>query len=89
MVEERRKTPECLLEECKVFPFGDGVGRQCATGVSQLCFLCSTVTTAVYQDVLEHFMVPAVDNLFGAVEFTFQQDSVPAHTVKTIKKWLE
>ena len=58
-------------------------------GVSQLCFLRSTVTVAVYQDVLEHFMVPASGNLFGAVEFTFHQDSTPAHMAKTTKRWSE
>ena len=85
--EEHHKT--CLKRSVK-FPQSVMVwGAICATAVSQLCFLRSTVNAAVYQDVLEHFMVPAADNMFGAVEFIFQQDSAPAHTAKTTIKWLE
>ena len=58
------------------------------------CHVCnwwlhSTVTTAVYQNVLEHFIMSAADNLFGAVEFILKQDSVLAHMAKTTKEWLE
>ena len=52
-------------------------GAMSAAGVSDLCFLKSSVNAAVYQDILEYFMVPAADQLFGDDEFIFQQDLAP------------
>ncbi len=40
-----------------------------------------TVTAPVYQEILEHFMLPSAD-------FIFQQDLAPAHTVKSTKSRL-
>ncbi len=36
-----------------------------SAGVGPLCFLKSTVNAAVYQDILEHFMLPSADKLYG------------------------
>ncbi len=36
-----------------------------SAGVGPLCFLKSTVNAAIYQDILEHFMVPSADKLYG------------------------
>ena len=33
--------------------------------------------------------MPAADNLFDTVEFTFQQDSAFTYMAKMTKKWLE
>ncbi len=40
-------------------------GAMSSAGVGPLCFLRSKVNTAVYQEVLEHFMLPAADQLYG------------------------
>ncbi len=32
--------------------------------VGPLCFLKSTVNTAVYQEILEHFMLPSADKIY-------------------------
>ena len=43
---------------------------------------------AVYQDIqdiLEYFMVPAADQLFGDDEFIFQQDLAPPHSANPHK----
>ena len=42
-------------------------GAMSSAGVSDLCFLKSSVNAAVYQDILEYFMVPAADQLFGEI----------------------
>ncbi len=34
--------------------------------VGPLCFLKSTVTADIYQEILEHFMLPSADKLYGA-----------------------
>ncbi len=58
-----------------------------SAGVGPLCFLKSTVNAAIYQDILEHFMLPAAEKLYGDADFIFQQDLAPAHTVKGTKSW--
>ncbi len=55
-------------------------GVPCHLLVSVHCFLRSKVNTAVYQEVLEHFMLPAADQLYGDADFIFQQDLAPAHS---------
>ncbi len=51
-------------------------------------FLKTNVTAPVYQDILEHFMLPSADQLFKDADFIFQQDLAPAHTAKGTKRWL-
>jgi len=54
-------------------------------GVCPLCFIKSRVNAAVYQDILEHFMLPSGDKLYGDADFIFQQDLAPAHIAKRTK----
>ncbi len=56
-------------------------------GVGPLCFIKSTVNTVIYQEILEHFMLPSADKLYGDADFIFQQDLEPAHTDKGTKSW--
>ncbi len=58
-----------------------------SAGVGPLCFLKSTVNAAVYQYILEHFMLPSADKLYGDADLIFQQDLAPAHTAKDTKSW--
>ncbi len=58
-----------------------------SAGVGPLCFLKSTVNAAIYQEILEHFMLPSADKLYGDADFMFQQDLAPAHTAKGTKSW--
>ncbi len=51
-------------------------------------FLKTNVTAPVYQEMLEHFMLPSADQLFKDADFIFQQDLAPAHTAKSTKSWL-
>ncbi|KAK3559203.1 hypothetical protein QTP86_005199 [Hemibagrus guttatus] len=59
-----------------------------SAGVGPLCFLKTKVTAPVYQEILEHFMLPSADQLFEDADFIFQQDLAPAHTAKSTKSWL-
>ncbi len=45
-----------------------------SAGVGLLCFLKSTVNAAIYQEILEHFMLPSADKFYGDDDFIFQQD---------------
>ncbi len=60
-------------------------GEMSSAGVGPLCFLKTNVTAPVYQEILEHFMLPSADQHFKDADFTFQQDLAPAHTAKS---WL-
>ncbi len=64
-------------------------GAMSSAGVGPLCFFFKTnVTAPIYQDILEHFMLPSADQLFKETDFIFQQDLAPAHTAKSTKNWL-
>ncbi len=64
-------------------------GVQCHLLVLVHCvFLKTNITAPVYQEILEHFMLPSADQLFKDADFIFQQDLAPAHTAKSTKSWL-
>ncbi|KAI2658805.1 Transposable element Tcb2 transposase [Labeo rohita] len=63
-------------------------GAMSSAGVGPLCFLKAKVTAPVYQEILEHLMLPSADQLFKDADFIFQQDLAPAHTAKSTKSWL-
>ncbi len=63
-------------------------GALSSAGVGPLCFLKTNVTAPVYQENLEHFMLPSADQLFKDADFIFHQDLAPAHTAKSTKSWL-
>uniref|UniRef100_A0A3Q3QFG6 Uncharacterized protein n=1 Tax=Monopterus albus TaxID=43700 RepID=A0A3Q3QFG6_MONAL len=63
-------------------------GAMSSAGIGPQCFLQTTVTAPIYQDILEHFMLPSADQLFKDADFIFQQDLVTAHTAKSTKSWL-
>ncbi len=63
-------------------------GAMSSAGVGSLCFLKTNVTALVYQDIVDHFMLPSADQLFEDADFIFQQDLAPAHTAKSTKSWL-
>ncbi len=81
-------SPSCLKSSVK-FPQSVMIwGVMSSAGVGSLCFLKTNVTAPVYQDILEHFMLPSADQLFKDADFIFQQDLAPAHTAKSTKSWL-
>ncbi len=48
----------------------------------------TNVTAPVYQEILEHFMLPSADQLFKDADLIFQKDLAPANTAKSTKSWL-
>ncbi len=78
----------CCLKSSVKFPQSVMIcAAMSSAGVGPLCFLKSTVNAAVYQDILEHFMLPPADKLYGDADFIFQQDLAPVHTAKGTKSW--
>ncbi len=62
-------------------------GVPCHLLMLVLCVFWSPVNAAIYQEILEHFMLPSADKLYGDADFIFQQDLAPAHTAKGTKSW--
>ncbi len=84
--EEWRGTDPCCLKSNVKFPQSVMIwAAMSSAGVGPLCFLKSTVNAAIYQEILEHFMLPSGDKLYGDADFIFQQDLAPAHTAKGTK----
>ncbi len=78
----------CSLKSSVKFPQSVMIWASISsTGVGPLCFLKSTVNAAIYQEILEHFMLPSAYKLYGDADFIFQQDLAPAHTAKGTKGW--
>ncbi len=85
---EEAHSSSCLKPSVK-FPQSVVIwGAMSSPGVGPLCFLKTNVTAPVYQDILEHFMLPSADQLFKDADFIFQQDLAPAHTAKSTQSWL-
>ncbi len=81
-------SPSCLKSSVK-FPQSVMIwAAMSSAGVGPLCFLKTNITAPVYQEILEHFMIPFADQLFKDADFIFQQDWAPAHTAKSTKSWL-
>ncbi len=80
----------CCLKSSVKFPQSVMIwAAMSSAGVGPLCFLKSTVNAAIYQEILEHFMLPSADKLYGDADFIFQQDLAPAHTAKGTKSWFK
>ncbi len=77
-----RGTESMFLQSSVKFPQSVMIcAAMSSDGVGPLCFLKSTVN----QEILEHFMLPSADKLYGDADFIFQQDLAPAHTAKGTK----
>ncbi len=61
----------CCLKSSVKFPQSVMIwAAMSSAGVGPLCFLKSTVNAAIYQDILEHFMLPSADKLNRDDDFT-------------------
>ncbi len=62
----------CCLKSSVKFPQSVMIwAAMSSAGVGPLCFLKSTVNAAIYQEILEHFMLPSADKLYGDADFHF------------------
>lgn len=74
--EEWRGTESKVFEiKCKISTVCDVVGSP--------CFIKCNVNAAVYQELIEHFILPPADKPY----FLFQQDLEPAQSPKTTTRF--
>ncbi|KAI2648037.1 Transposable element Tcb1 transposase [Labeo rohita] len=78
-----REMPKCLKSSVKYTQSVMVWGAMSAAGVGPLCFIKGRVSAASYQEILEHFMLPSAEKLYGDEDFIFQHDLAPAHSAKT------
>uniref|UniRef100_A0A8C1HXF7 HTH cro/C1-type domain-containing protein n=1 Tax=Cyprinus carpio carpio TaxID=630221 RepID=A0A8C1HXF7_CYPCA len=82
-----KEMPKCLKSSVK-YPQSEMVwGAMSAAGVGPLCFIKGRVNAASYQEIMEHFMLPSAEKLYGDEDFVFQHNLAPAHSAKTTGKW--
>ncbi len=85
-----RKSGEAQNPCCLKFPQWVMIwAAMSSAGVGPLCFLKYTANAAICQDILEHFMLPSADKLYGDADFISQQDMASAHTAKGTKSWFK
>uniref|UniRef100_A0A8C6LB75 Tc1-like transposase DDE domain-containing protein n=1 Tax=Nothobranchius furzeri TaxID=105023 RepID=A0A8C6LB75_NOTFU len=83
----QREMPKCLKSSVK-YPQSVMVwGAMSAAGVGPLCFIKGRVNAVSYQEILEHFMLPSAEKLYGDEDFIFQHDLAPAHSSNTTGEW--
>ncbi len=64
-------------------------GGQCHLLVLVHCVFWKPTSLHLFtKNILEHFMLPSVDQLLKDADLIFQQDLAPAHTAKSTKSWL-
>ncbi len=68
------QNPSCLKSSVKFLKSVMIWGSVTSVGVGPLCFIKSKVKSAIYKEILEHFMLTSVDKLYGDTDFPFQQD---------------
>ncbi len=82
------ESTECCLKTSVKFPQSVMIwAAMSSAGVGPRCFLKSTFNAAIYQEILEHFMLPSADKCYGDADYIFQQDLAPTHTAKGTKSW--
>ncbi len=84
---EKLIASSCLKSSVK-FPQSVMIwGAMSSAGVGPLCFLKTNVTAPVYQEILEHFMLPSADQLFKDADFPAGFGTCP-HCQKH-QKWVK
>ena len=49
-------------------------GCMFATSIRKICFLYESINAAIYQDVLNHFLLPYIEDKFGYNKLIFEHD---------------
>lgn len=57
-------------------------------GTIELQFITRRMNATAYNGVLKTAF-PAIKDIFGSLEWKFQQDNAPIHTARLVKSWIE
>ncbi|CAJ0921952.1 unnamed protein product [Ranitomeya imitator] len=54
-----------------------------------MAVITSSINAQVYVDILDTFLIPSIERMFGDDEIIFQDDNASCHRAKTVKPFLE
>ena len=57
-------------------------------GPGKLAVFKTAVNSQTYIDILDHFLIPSIDNAFGDEDAVFQNDNVSCHREKCVRNFL-
>jgi DDE superfamily endonuclease len=63
----------------------------CMSGKStgEMAVITSSINAQVYIDILDTFLIPSIERMFGDDDIIFQDDNASCHRAKTVKTFLE
>uniref|UniRef100_A0A3B5LXN8 Tc1-like transposase DDE domain-containing protein n=1 Tax=Xiphophorus couchianus TaxID=32473 RepID=A0A3B5LXN8_9TELE len=85
----RRPEQACLKKTTK-FPQSLMIwGCMSGKGTGEMTVVNSSINAQVYIDILDSFLIPSIEQMFGDDEIIFQDDNASCHRAKTVKAFLE
>lgn len=79
---------DCLKKTSK-FPHSLMIwGCMSGKGTGEMAVVKSSINAQVYIDILDSFLIPSIENMFGDGEIIFQDDNASCHRAKTVKAFL-
>ena len=54
----------------------------------EISIITSTINTHVYMEILDNFLIPSTENLFGNDEVIFRDNNASCHRIKEIQAFL-
>ncbi len=80
---------DCLKKTCK-FPQSLMIWScMSGKGTGEMAVITSSINAQVYVDILDTFLIPSVERMFGDDDIIFQDDNASCHRAKTVKTFLE
>lgn len=64
-------------------------GCMSSKGTGRICLLKTTVNTDVYCEILDHFLLPTIEDHFPDEDIIFQDDNARCHRGRAIKSYLD
>uniref|UniRef100_A0A8C5I7Z6 Tc1-like transposase DDE domain-containing protein n=1 Tax=Gouania willdenowi TaxID=441366 RepID=A0A8C5I7Z6_GOUWI len=80
---------DCLKKTC-TFPQSLTIwGCMSGKGTGEMAVITSSINAQVYVDMLDTFLIPSIERMFGDDDIVYQDDNASCHRAKTVKTFLE
>ncbi len=64
-------------------------GCMSAEGAGEMCIVNGRVNAEAYTAIMEAFLIPSQETLYGDTSAIFQQDNASSHKAKTVMQWFK
>lgn len=79
----------CLKKTCK-FPQSLMIwGCMSGKGMGEMTVITSSINAQVYVEILDTFLIPSIERMFGDGSILFQDDNASCHRAKSVKTFLQ